>query len=146
MGSARINVKADANRLQRRRAEPLRICYTLCYTSRLLRPNEATVSDAEKESEVLRLLRGMESKLDLQFDDTNGRIERLAGTFASGLQSVREQLRTSEICIAAETDELVRALAEYHATAIGNGVRLRDLDRRIRRLERVVGVSSPEPK
>lgn len=104
------------------------------------------MSDAETEAEVLRLLRRMESKLDNAFDDTNARLERLAETFASGLQSVRAQLHGTEKRLAVETDELARALAEYHATVIGNGMRLRDLDRRIRRLEQILGVPSPEPK
>jgi hypothetical protein len=111
------------------------------------------VSGAETETEVLRLLRRIESKLDDGFDGTNARmddtiarLERLAETFASGLQSVREQLRATEKRLTLETDELACALADYHATAIGHGVRLRDLDRRIRRLEQIVGVLSPDPK
>jgi hypothetical protein len=59
---------------------------------------------------------------------------------------VCEQFDATEKRLAAETDELARALADYHATVIGNGVRLRDLDRRIRRLEQILGVPSPEAK
>lgn len=115
------------------------------------------MSDAETETEVLRLLRRIESKLDDGFDgtnarmdDTNARVARLAERFAEDIASSRremcEQLRSTEKRLTMETDELARALADYHATAIGNGVRLRDLDLRIRRLEQILGVPSPEPK
>jgi hypothetical protein len=105
---------------------------------------------AVTDAEVLRLLHQIESKLDNAFDGTNARVERLAERFAEDIASTRremcEQLDATEKRLAVETDELARALAEYHATAIGNGMRLRDLDRRIRRLEQILGVPSPEPK
>jgi DNA anti-recombination protein RmuC len=109
-----------------------------------------TVSDAETEAETLRLLRRIESKLDNGFEGTNARVERLAERLGEAIASSRremcEQLHATEKRLALETDELARALADYHATAIGNGVRLRDLDLRIRRLEQIVSVLSPGPK
>jgi hypothetical protein len=68
-----------------------------------------TVSDAETEAEVLRLLRRLESKLDNAFDGTFARMERLGEDIASTRRDMCEQLDATEKRLAGEIDELGRA-------------------------------------
>lgn len=154
MESTRIKVDADADRtlLDSSEGEPSYRRYaTLRHCGNRMR---ATVSDAEQESEVLQLLHRLDLKLDGMIErvddssrraDTTEGVERLAGVFVSAVQGLRGQLQVSEKRLAEEIAKLGDALAAYHATAIGNGARFDALDARVRRLEELVGVSSPEP-
>lgn len=98
----------------------------------------------EPENFTLALLRKIDRKVDAIDAKIDGVRDDLRSEMRSEMHSLRADVASDMMTLEKRlSDQIVglrRAVVEYHSSAVGHGVLLSELEERLRRLERHVGL------
>ncbi|MGO9742170.1 MAG: hypothetical protein ACLPN5_11780 [Roseiarcus sp.] len=109
------------------------------------------MAESEPDNLVLQLLREMrgdiariEAKIDQKVDAAEMRSEMrsLRADFASDLHRLDGKIDMTRKELSEQIVGLRRAVTDYHSTVIGHGVLISELDDRLRRVERRLGMET----
>jgi hypothetical protein len=95
----------------------------------------------EPENLTLSLLR----KIDRKVDAVDAKVDTLGAELRSEMRSLRADVASDMLDLEKRlSDQIVglrRAVVEYHSSAVGHGVLLSEMEERLRRVERHVGLT-----
>ena len=104
------------------------------FTLALLRKIDANVDN-------LHANMATESELANGLADVRSEVRSLRADVASDLMTLEKRMGDQEKRLGDQISGLRRAVMEYHSSTIGHGVLLTELDDRLRRVERHVGLA-----
>lgn len=106
----------------------------------------------EPENLTLALLRKIDRKVDAVDEKIDAVRDQLRAEIAGTKAELRSEMRSLRADVASDmmdlekrlSDQIVglrRAVVEYHSSAVGHGVLLSEMEERLRRVERHVGLT-----
>lgn len=99
----------------------------------------------EPENLTLALLRKLDRKMDTLGSELRAEIADAKAELRSEIRSLRADVASDMMDLEKRlSDQIVglrRAVVEYHSSAVGHGVLLSEMEERLRRVERHVGLT-----